>query len=96
MAPAQLRHGLCPPTHEVDTCGIQPALLVITYKRARQIPRLKTEIQPIRSRINYKKVLSNMPTAQSAEFKKAVEESRKLKAKPGDDELLQVHITRML
>lgn len=31
-----------------------------------------------------------MPTAQSADFKKAVEESRKLKAKPTDDELLQV------
>ena len=28
--------------------------------------------------------------AQTAEFKKAVEESRKLKAKPSDDELLQV------
>ncbi|KAK5167059.1 acyl-CoA-binding protein (ACBP)/diazepam binding inhibitor (DBI)/endozepine (EP) [Saxophila tyrrhenica] len=32
-----------------------------------------------------------MPTAQSAEFKKAVEDSRKLKAKPGDDELLQLY-----
>ena len=31
-----------------------------------------------------------MPTAQTAEFKKAVEDSRKLKAKPSDDELLQV------
>jgi len=31
-----------------------------------------------------------MPTAQSAEFKKAAEDSRKLKAKPTDDELLQV------
>lgn len=28
--------------------------------------------------------------AQTAEFKKAVEDSRKLKAKPSDDELLQV------
>lgn len=34
--------------------------------------------------------LLNMPAEQSAEFKKAVEESRKLKAKPSDDELLQV------
>lgn len=31
-----------------------------------------------------------MAVAQSAEFKKAVEDSRKLKAKPSDDELLQV------
>ncbi len=31
-----------------------------------------------------------MPAQQSAEFKKAVEDSRKLKAKPTDDELLQV------
>jgi len=31
-----------------------------------------------------------MPAAQSAEFKKAVEDSRKLKAKPTNDELLQV------
>ena len=31
-----------------------------------------------------------MPTQQTAEFKKAVEDSRKLKEKPGDDELLQV------
>ena len=30
--------------------------------------------------------------AQTAEFKKAVEDSRKLKAKPSDDELLQVQI----
>ena len=29
--------------------------------------------------------------AQTAEFKKAVEDSRKLKAKPSDDELLQVN-----
>jgi acyl-CoA-binding protein len=28
--------------------------------------------------------------AQTADFKKAVEDSRKLKAKPSDDELLQV------
>jgi acyl-CoA-binding protein len=28
--------------------------------------------------------------AQTAEFKKAIEDSRKLKAKPSDDELLQV------
>ncbi|KAF2484896.1 acyl-CoA-binding protein [Neohortaea acidophila] len=32
-----------------------------------------------------------MPAQQSAEFKKAVEESRKLKAKPSDDELLQLY-----
>lgn len=31
-----------------------------------------------------------MAIAQSAEFKKAIEDSRKLKAKPSDDELLQV------
>ena len=31
-----------------------------------------------------------MPTQQTAAFKKAVDESRKLKAKPGDSELLQV------
>jgi uncharacterized protein YicC (UPF0701 family) len=31
--------------------------------------------------------------AQTAEFKKAVEDSRKLKAKPSDDELLQVRKT---
>lgn len=31
-----------------------------------------------------------MPAQQSAEFKKAVEDSRKLKAKPSDDELLKV------
>jgi diazepam-binding inhibitor (GABA receptor modulating acyl-CoA-binding protein) len=31
-----------------------------------------------------------MPAQQSAEFKKAAEESRNLKAKPTDDELLQV------
>jgi hypothetical protein len=31
-----------------------------------------------------------MPAAQSPEFKKAVEESRKLKAKPTDNELLEV------
>ncbi|KAI4722261.1 hypothetical protein E4T48_01412 [Aureobasidium sp. EXF-10727] len=29
--------------------------------------------------------------AQTAEFKKAVEDSRKLKAKPSDDELLQLY-----
>jgi acyl-CoA-binding protein len=28
--------------------------------------------------------------AQTADFKKAIEDSRKLKAKPSDDELLQV------
>jgi len=32
-----------------------------------------------------------MPVAQSAEFKKAVEDSRKLKAKPTNDELLQMY-----
>jgi len=31
-----------------------------------------------------------MPVAQSAEFKKAIADSRKLKAKPTNDELLQV------
>lgn len=31
--------------------------------------------------------------AQSAEFKKAVEDSRKLKAKPSDNELLEVYTT---
>ena len=31
-----------------------------------------------------------MPAPQSAEFKKATEDSRKLKSKPTDDELLQV------
>ena len=31
-----------------------------------------------------------MPAAQTAAFKKAVQDSRKLKAKPSDDELLQV------
>jgi hypothetical protein len=30
--------------------------------------------------------------AQTADFKKAIEDSRKLKAKPSDDELLQVRI----
>lgn len=34
---------------------------------------------------------ADMPAAQSAEFKKAAEDSRKLKAKPTDDELLQVN-----
>ncbi|KAK3046564.1 acyl-CoA-binding protein (ACBP)/diazepam binding inhibitor (DBI)/endozepine (EP) [Extremus antarcticus] len=32
-----------------------------------------------------------MPTTQSAEFKKAIEDSRKLQAKPSDDELLQLY-----
>ncbi|GAB7351170.1 hypothetical protein MBLNU459_g1620t1 [Dothideomycetes sp. NU459] len=32
-----------------------------------------------------------MAVAQTAEFKKAVEDSRKLKAKPTDDELLQLY-----
>ncbi|GAB7345099.1 hypothetical protein MBLNU457_3499t1 [Dothideomycetes sp. NU457] len=32
-----------------------------------------------------------MPAAQSAEFKKAVADSRKLKAKPTNDELLQLY-----
>ncbi|KAK5737244.1 Enoyl-CoA delta isomerase 2, mitochondrial [Elasticomyces elasticus] len=32
-----------------------------------------------------------MPQAQSAEFKKAVEDSRKLKAKPSDTELLELY-----
>jgi diazepam-binding inhibitor (GABA receptor modulator, acyl-CoA-binding protein) len=31
-----------------------------------------------------------MPAQQSAEFKKATEDSRKLKAKPTDNELLEV------
>lgn len=31
-----------------------------------------------------------MPVGQTAAFKKATEESRKLKAKPTDDELLKV------
>jgi hypothetical protein len=35
-----------------------------------------------------------MPAQQSAEFKKAAEESRKLKAKPTDDDLLQVRSKR--
>jgi acyl-CoA-binding protein len=35
-----------------------------------------------------------MPAQQTAEFKKAVEDSRKLKAKPSDDELLQVSLRR--
>ena len=34
-----------------------------------------------------------MPAKQSAEFKKAIEESRKLKQKPTDDELLKVRIS---
>lgn len=33
-----------------------------------------------------------MPATQSPEFEKAVEESRKLKSKPNNDELLQVCI----
>lgn len=37
-------------------------------------------------------ITAKMAVAQSAEFKKAVEDSRKLKAKPSDDELLQVCI----
>ena len=37
-----------------------------------------------------------MPTAQTAQFKKAVEESRKLKAKPTDNELLEVIATSSL
>ncbi|KAK3705609.1 acyl-CoA-binding protein (ACBP)/diazepam binding inhibitor (DBI)/endozepine (EP) [Vermiconidia calcicola] len=32
-----------------------------------------------------------MPAQQSPDFKKAVEQSRKLKAKPTDDELLQLY-----
>lgn len=32
-----------------------------------------------------------MPAAQSPEFKKAVEDSRKLKAKPTNDELLELY-----
>lgn len=32
-----------------------------------------------------------MPAQQTAEFKKAVEDSRKLKAKPSDNELLEVY-----
>ncbi|GAB7363692.1 hypothetical protein MBLNU230_g4260t1 [Neophaeotheca triangularis] len=32
-----------------------------------------------------------MPAQQSTEFKKAVEDSRKLKAKPNNDELLQLY-----
>ncbi|KAF2149969.1 acyl-CoA-binding protein [Myriangium duriaei CBS 260.36] len=32
-----------------------------------------------------------MPAAQSPEFKKAVEDSRKLKAKPTDNELLELY-----
>ncbi|KAF2774477.1 acyl-CoA-binding protein [Teratosphaeria nubilosa] len=32
-----------------------------------------------------------MPAKQSAEFKKAVEDSRKLKAKPSDNELLELY-----
>jgi diazepam-binding inhibitor (GABA receptor modulating acyl-CoA-binding protein) len=35
-----------------------------------------------------------MPAQQSAEFKKAAEDSRKLKAKPTDDDLLQVRSKR--
>ena len=33
-----------------------------------------------------------MPAQQTAEFKKAVEDSRKLKAKPSDNELLEVYL----
>ena len=33
-----------------------------------------------------------MPAAQTAAFKKAVEDSRKLKAKPSDTELLEVYL----
>ncbi|RMY64579.1 hypothetical protein D0863_09708 [Hortaea werneckii] len=34
---------------------------------------------------------SKMPAQQTAEFKKAVEDSRKLKAKPSDNELLELY-----
>ena len=36
-----------------------------------------------------------MPATQSPEFKQAVEDSRKLKAKPSDNELLEVRIMGM-
>jgi len=37
-----------------------------------------------------------MPATQTAAFKKAVEDSRKLKAKPSDDELLQVSLKQLV
>jgi len=65
------------------------SLGLINYTTANN--HTSTNKYPIRQySITYQHIVAKMPVAQSAEFKKAIADSRKLKAKPTNDELLQV------
>ncbi len=58
--------------------------LYLSFSTAHETPKV------IETAAKFTRKSATMPTTQSAEFKKAIEDSRKLQAKPSDDELLQV------